>query len=231
MKLSPMPAMPILLSLTAGYVDTAGFVALQGLFTAHVTGNFVTLGASLVSGTSGTLAKLLALPTFCVMIVVTRWLNYALPARGLPPLRTLLILKVTLLAVAAALAVRFGPFSNGDSGPALAVGLTLVVAMAIQNAVQRIHLGSFPPTTLMTGTTTQIMIDVTDLTRDLPPDMKQVARARLARMSANVLAFAFGCAAAALNYSWAGIYCFVVPPLLGLSTLMLHTEAFERDTR
>jgi len=45
--------MPILPSVTAGYVDTAGYSALQGLFTAHVTGNFVTLGASLVSGTSG----------------------------------------------------------------------------------------------------------------------------------------------------------------------------------
>ena len=39
--------LPLLLSFTAGYVDTAGFLALQGLFTAHVTGNFVTLGASL----------------------------------------------------------------------------------------------------------------------------------------------------------------------------------------
>ena len=231
MKVSSVPAMPVLLSLTAGYVDTAGYLALQGLFTAHVTGNFVTLGASLISGTSGTLAKLLALPTFCVMIIVTRWLTHELPARGLPPLRTLLILKVTLLAVAAALALRFGPFSNGDSRPALAVGLTLVLAMAIQNAVQRIHLGSSPPTTLMTGTTTQIMIDVTDLTRGLPADKKQVARTRLARMTAAVFAFAFGCAAAALIYSRAGVHCFIVPPLLGVGTLMLRTGAFEGDTR
>ena len=219
-----IPAVPVWLSLTGGYVDTAGYVALQGLFTAHVTGNFVTLGASLMSGSSGTLAKLLALPTFCVVVVVTRLLNCGLPARGLPPLRTLLILKVTLLAAAAALALRFGPFPDGDSGPALATGLTLVAAMAIQNAVHRIHLGSAPPTTLMTGTTTQIMIDVTDLTRDLPADQKQVARTRLARMTASVLAFAFGCALAALLYSRAGIYCFVLPPLLGIGTLVLQSK-------
>ncbi len=159
MKLSSMPAMPVLLSVTAGYVDTAGYLALQGLFTAHVTGNFVTLGASLVYGTSGTLSKLLALPTFCVVIFVTRWVGYDLRARGLPRLRTMLTLKVVLLATATVLAIGFGPFSNSDSGPALATGLTLVAAMAIQNAAQRIHLGNSPPTTIMTGTTTQIMID------------------------------------------------------------------------
>ena len=48
---------PTLLSLNGGYVDTAGFLALQGLFTAHVTGNFVTLGASLAHGLDGGWAK------------------------------------------------------------------------------------------------------------------------------------------------------------------------------
>ena len=54
-----------LLSFVAGYVDTVGFIALFGLFTAHVTGNFVLIGASFVAGTDGgVIAKLLALPVF-----------------------------------------------------------------------------------------------------------------------------------------------------------------------
>jgi len=48
-------ALPVLLSVNAGYVDTAGFLALHGLFTAHVTGNFVTLGAALVMPLAGKL--------------------------------------------------------------------------------------------------------------------------------------------------------------------------------
>jgi len=216
---------------TAGYVDTAGYLALQGLFTAHVTGNFVTLGASLVSGTSGVLAKVLALPTFCIVIIVTRWASYGLPPQGLPILRTMLSLKVLLLATAAALAIHFGPFRNGNTGAALATGLTLVSAMAIQNAAQRIHLGASPPTTVMTGTTTQIMIDLADLMRGLSKDKKDAAHARLVRMSVAVLAFASGCAAAAMFYSLAGVYCFLVPPVLGASTLLFRMAALEGDIR
>ena len=88
---------PALLSLNGGFVDTVGFLGLQGLFTAHVTGNFVTLAATLVSGTHGVIAKLLALPEFIVVVIVARLLGAALRARGLPALRLLLVAKVTFL--------------------------------------------------------------------------------------------------------------------------------------
>lgn len=216
-----MPSVPLLLSVNGGYVDTAGFLALQGLFTAHVTGNFVTLGASLVLGTSGATAKLLALPVFCAVIVMTRLVSFALPHVGLPVLRTMLGLKVLLLTAGAVMAIRLGPFPDGDRLTAIMTGMVLVSAMAIQNAAHRIHLSSTPPSTLMTGTTTQIMIDLADRLWGLPADTAAAARARMTRMAGALAAFAFGCAAAALLFSIIGDWCFVVPPVVGLASLAI----------
>src|SRR5882757_1333041 len=137
------PTLPTVMSFNAGYVDTAGYLALQGLFTAHVTGNFVTIGAALVFGTSGIVAKLLALPVFCMVIIGTRLVSFKLPSRW-PILETMLTLQLLLLLIAAILAIAMGPFTNGDGALAITVGMTLVAAMAIQNAANRIHLGAAP---------------------------------------------------------------------------------------
>ncbi len=210
------PAVPSLLSFNGGYVDTAGYLALQGLFTSHVTGNFVTLGAALVLGTSGILPKLLALPVFCVVIMLTRLASHTIMPRTWPTFETLISVKVILLVVGAALAIRLGPFVNGDSVPAIITGMTLVAAMAIQNAVQRIHMGSMPPTTIMTGTTTQIMIDLADTMRGLPPETRDATRARLQRMSIAVASFAGGAAVAALLFSTVANWCFALPPVVSV---------------
>jgi uncharacterized membrane protein YoaK (UPF0700 family) len=173
-------------------------------------------------------AKLLALPTFCAVIILTRLASYGLPGRGLPILRTMLAFKVALLTLGAILAIRFGPFRNGDSGVAIATGLVLVSAMAIQNAAHRIHMTSAPPTTLMTGTTTQMMVDLADLLRGQAPDLK-TKRARFVRMGASVVAFAFGCGSAALMFDLVGVWCFVAPPVLGALTLTLNLATFKGD--
>jgi uncharacterized membrane protein YoaK (UPF0700 family) len=215
------PTLPVVLSVTGGYTDTAGFLALQGLFTAHVTGNFITFAAAWVLGTSGMVAKLLALPVFCLVALAARILASKLRAVGRPVLRRLLGLKLLLLLVAALLAVNLGPFPNGDTWSAVVTGMTLVAAMAIQNAAHRVHLSSAPPSTLMTGTTTQLMLDLADLMSGVSPDLRSAAKARIARMSLAVGAFAGGCALAAVAYIHVGMWCFCVPPLLALWSLLL----------
>jgi uncharacterized membrane protein YoaK (UPF0700 family) len=218
---------PIFLSLNAGYVDTASFLALQGLFTAHVTGNFVTLGASLVFGAGGAAAKLAALPVFCVVILATRLLSFVLTRMGLPVLRTMLSLKLMLLVVGAVLAIRLGPFKADNELPMLFTGMALVAAMAIQNAVSRIHLGTAPPTTIMTGTTTQIMIDIADLMHGMTPEAKAAARARLSKMSSNLLSFALGCAGGAILFDQVGLWCFVIPPVFATIPILMPASLTE----
>ena len=139
-------------------------------------------------------------------------LSVALLAKGLPALRTILGVKVVLLSLGAALAIAFGPFDSGDGWAALSTGMVLVAAMAIQNAIHRIHMGALPPTTIMTGNTIQIMIDLADLMRGVPTAARPAIRLRLSRMSVSVTAFAAGCAAAALIYAKQGIWCFVLGP-------------------
>src|SRR6516165_9555768 len=157
--LQPRATLPLLLSLNAGYVDTAGFLALQGLFTAHVTGNFVTLGATLVLGTHGAIAKLLALPEFVLVVALVSVASEFFVRRQWPAVPLLLSAKVLLLVAFFALAVALGPFPDSDAPAALVTGFAGVAAMAVQNAVHRIHLGSLPPGTLMTGNTTQAVLD------------------------------------------------------------------------
>jgi uncharacterized membrane protein YoaK (UPF0700 family) len=212
------------LSVNAGCVDTTGFLALSGLFTSHVTGNFVTLGASLVFGTSGTVAKVLALPVFCLTVFVVKLLGQRLQSGRRGALRTLLTWQLVLLTVAAVLAVGLGPFASADRLPAIVTGLTMVAAMATQNAAHRLHLPNTPPSTVMTMTTTQIMLDVGEIVHGSAPDAQAAVRGRLRRLTLNVVMFAAGCSAAALAYARLGIWCFLLPPVLGLLATLLPAE-------
>ena len=77
------------------------------------SGNFVTLGASLVHGTSGATAKVLALPVFCATVFCVRVLQYGIERRGLAALGTFLTLELVLLTLGGLLA-RCEPRSLPD---------------------------------------------------------------------------------------------------------------------
>jgi uncharacterized membrane protein YoaK (UPF0700 family) len=213
------PSVPDLLTFNGGYVDTAGFLTLQGLFTAHVTGNFVTLGATLVHGTSGALTKTLALPVFCVVVALSR--TFSAHCSGELALNMLLGTKIALFIVAAVLAIAVGPFSDADTVGAVVTGMSLVAAMAIQNTVHRVFFSKSPPTTLMTGSTTQIMMDLADLlTGKLSPESRSAAVTRSAALFRSIWVFALGCGLAALSYSRLGAGVLLIPAVIAVMTFI-----------
>jgi len=214
-----------LLSFNAGYVDAAGFLGLQGLFTSHVTGNFVTLGAALVLGHQGIVNKILALPEFVLVVAGARLAGSAMRKRQWPVLRIFLLTEVVLLAAFCALAVIYGPFPNADTAIALAAGFAGVAAMALQNAVQRVHFASLPPTTIMTGNTTQATIDAVDLMTGAAPDSRPAVRKRFGQLAAGIVLFAAGCAVSALLFYLYGFWCLLLAVLVAAVAAVLPLKA------
>lgn len=94
--------------------------------------------------------------------------------------------------------------------------MLLVAAMAIQNGFHRVRLNGAPPTTLMTGTTTQIMLDVAVLLGPRVGVDSAPIKSAVGRLAIAVATFAFGCALAALAYIQLDMWCFVLPPILTL---------------
>ncbi|TCL75580.1 uncharacterized membrane protein YoaK (UPF0700 family) [Rhizobium sp. BK251] len=216
------PALPIIMSITGGYVDTAGFLALHGLFTGHVTGNIVMLGAALLHEGSSTYAKMLAVPVFCATIVIMRFVIDRLRLPESVSLRTMVAVKLVMLTLGSVSAISLAPFTAPNGLSLVLTGMLLVIAMAIQNAAHRTHLASAPPSNVMTGTMTQMMVDLGEmLAGRMTPDAKVATRARLKGMLYAVLGFVTGCGAAALGFGLAGTWCFALPPFLGLATLLL----------
>jgi uncharacterized membrane protein YoaK (UPF0700 family) len=208
-----------LLAFVAGFVDTCGFVALFGLFTAHVTGNLVLIGAAIVAHHGGLIAKLLALPVFVLTVALSRYLSHQLQDRERNPAAYLLGLQLLFLLAFLACGVATAPIDDADAPLAILTGMLAVTAMAIQNAASRTAFQMHTPTTVMTGNMTQIVIDLVDigLGRGLPD-----ARLRIKKMAPAILAFAVGAMAGALSYTTAGFWCLILP--IGVLAIVFARE-------
>jgi uncharacterized membrane protein YoaK (UPF0700 family) len=198
-----------LLAFTAGFVDTTGFIALFGLFTAHVTGNFVLIGAGLVEPHQALIGKLLALPVFVLVVATTRLFVLAHEARGRNAVPGVVIGQALFLVLFLLTGIAAGPIGHGDEPAAILAGMMGVTAMAIQNAGSRTVFATLSPTTVMTGNVTQVVIDLVDLAaRKISGDQ---ARGRLAKMLPAVIAFAIGAIAGAFGYKLFSFWCLLAP--------------------
>src|SRR6266404_4190698 len=217
-KLAP-PALPAeraktcALSFTAAFVDTSVFVGLFGLFTAHVTGNFVLIGSELVHASGDVWPKLLAFPAFILAVAVAVKVSETLERRQRAPVPTLLYIEAALLLAAFA-AVAARPPGHATDTSALVGGMLAAAAMGMQNAMMRLELATLPSTTVMTVNVTQSVIDVVTMLSRADSARHDEARRRFSRMSPPLVAFTAGAAGGALGYALAGFSALLVPRVL-----------------
>jgi uncharacterized membrane protein YoaK (UPF0700 family) len=207
------------LGLIAGYVDTLGFVALFGLFTAHVTGNFVLIGSELARPSHGVLIKFLAFLAFVVSVAFTRLFVIWLERRSVPSLRPIFLLQLILLIGFMALGSLASPLSDVASPLALLAGMLGAAAMGVQNASSRLVLNQLTPTTVMTGNVTQLVIDVVDILRGAADE---TVRKRSVKFLWPIVAFAIGAICGGLGYIHFHFFALLLP--VGILAWFAYSE-------
>jgi uncharacterized membrane protein YoaK (UPF0700 family) len=208
------------LSITAGAVDVIGFLALGGLFTAHITGNLVILVGHYATGGFSEIGPLLAVPVFIAVLGIVTVLFVNKVTRGTR--RALLFLHAALLAGFLALGVGLGPFKNPDNGMAVFVGMLGVAAMATTNAMVKLALPGFPSTAVMTTNTVQLTVDLAVLIsgKRAPEDIDQ-ARRRIRLTSPAVAGFVAGCGAGGFLEFHFGLWAITLPVVLAVIAILL----------
>jgi len=211
------------LSAIAGFVEASAFLALFGLFPAHITGALVWASTEAATPMAQPLlVRLTVIPTFfCAVLlaaVATR-LERRRCANPLPLLMSLMTLSLATFCVAG---VVFAGRATAEGGAAVAlIGGAGVFAMGIQNAIMREALNGLCITTMMTGNLTQLGIELVNFVfalKDSTPANREVAlfeaRQRLARFGAPVSGFTSGAALGALCTHTFGLVSIALPTFL-----------------
>jgi len=212
--------LPAVLGMTAGAVDVTGFLALGGLFTAHITGNLVILAAHYITGSFGEIAPLLSVPVFVVVlgIIAAMFIRKPIPFTR----RALLVIQAVLLASFLGFGICFGPFADPNSSMAVFVGMLGVAAMATQNAVVRLALPGHPVTAVMSTNAAQLAVDLAMLARCLfqPINVNEI-RSRADATFLAVLGFMVGVVAGSILEIHFGLWSLTFPSLLAALAIPL----------
>ncbi|MBR8093142.1 DUF1275 domain-containing protein [Burkholderia cenocepacia] len=202
-----------LLAGIAGYVDTLSFVALFGLFTAHVTGNFVLIGAEAAGFGQGVFMKLMAFPAFVAGVIISSVIVKRVePTTPNRPACVLYVVQAVLMLAFCLVGVSVSPAMHADSTPVIVCAMIGAAAMGVQNAHGRLVARPGVPNTMMTGNVTQTVLDTIDiLSPKTPHDARAVARMRLGKMLPTILVFAAGAILGALAYRHAGFWALLLP--------------------
>jgi uncharacterized membrane protein YoaK (UPF0700 family) len=140
------------------------------------------------------------------MVALTRLFVLHYEKRGESPWRGMLLAQAALLAGFMIGGGLTTPHEDLNELGSVVTGLLGVAAMAVQNAGSRLILANHGPTTMMTGNTTQAVIDLVDLVRGFPEEHPE-ARRRLKQLVPAILAFTAGALLGAYAYVTFSFWC------------------------
>lgn len=215
-----------ILSTTAGAVDTIGFLALGGLFAAHITGNIVVLGAHFVTGKFSQAGPLLAVPVFMIVLGVMALVAGRIEKAGISLLMPLLILQWLLLTLSFILGVTLGPFTNLDCLGAVSTGMVAVSAMATQSATVKLAMKKAPSTVAMTNNITQLTLDLARLAhqRQATPEECTTAKEQAKESFTAILGFVMGCGLGAVLQLKFDLMALLLPVCLSFLALLIKIK-------
>ncbi|MDT8169106.1 YoaK family protein, partial [Acinetobacter baumannii] len=162
---------------------------------AHVTGNLVLAGAALVKGGAGLWIKLAAIPLFIVTVVITKLLIDRSQTKH-KTLSYLFLFEAIFLFAFMAAGLYFEPFKNADSITVAITGGLGLIALAIRNTSSKTLIKNISPSTMMTGNTTQLGIDIANLLKN----NNAANRASLLKSASIVIGFVIGALMGAVLY-------------------------------
>jgi uncharacterized membrane protein YoaK (UPF0700 family) len=218
--------LPFVLSLIAGSTDTIGFLSLNGLFTAHITGNLVVLAAHVVNGDPAILSYVLAVPGFALVLLLTRLFASGLERAGVVTLQALLLLELLLLIGFLVCCINCGQRLDANSGIAVTAGMFGVSAMAVQTALVQIALTRAPSTAVMTTNIAYFMLALGELLTGRDDAVIASARKRAIHIFPVIVGFAIGCAMGAAVQSAYGAWSLALPA--GLAMLAVAMSVMVR---
>ena len=205
------PCSGIMLAFVAGFVDTATFLRVSELFSAHITGNFVVFAISLVRGVrSVDWLKLIALPVFFIGVPLATFIY----DRTQHKIRIVLALEAALLLTVGSLEllVRTRVYDAW-------LAMLLVLAMAVQNAAHQVEPSLGPTSAVMTTNAARLFVALWRIVSPPPPGEVLVKAHGIA---GRLACFALGCIVSAFATHDFGLASVLLPTMIVALVAAFH---------
>jgi uncharacterized membrane protein YoaK (UPF0700 family) len=200
-------------------VDLIGFLSL-GIFTAHVTGNIVVIGALIVRHNRINPAQILAVPVFILAVAVTWLIAKASGRRAAGLTGPLLLTQFLLITCVLVFSTITKPSANPHGLMATIAAMIAVTAMGCQFALLRLTLPVAPSTAVMTGNLTNAVLGLVDLSSRTQP-LTQIDSSRIRGTLHLLVGFFVGCVAAAAAVAYLADWAWSFPAALAAVAVAL----------